>query len=87
MLNAKQANEIVKTKKEKENENKKARAEEFCNTIISLEIERVANLQGNKIMITDVEYDIIHLVNEILQENGYKTSVSGTTIINVKWGE
>lgn len=87
MLNAKQANEILKAKVEQERENKKIRAKEFCETVISQEIERVANLQGNKTTITNIEYDILYLVNEILQENGYKTRVAGATIIEIKWGE
>lgn len=87
MLNANQANEIVKAKREQENENRKTRAKELCETTISQEIERVANLQGNKTTITNIEYDIVYLVNEILQENGYKTRVAGATIIEIKWGE
>lgn len=87
MLNAKQANEILKAKVEQERENKRARAKEFCETVISQEIERVANLQGNKITITNIEYDIVYLISEILQENGYKTRIAGAKIIEIKWGE
>lgn len=87
MLNANQANEIVKAKREQENENRKARAKELCETTISQEIERVANLQGKKVTIANIEYDIVYLVSEILQENGYKTKIGGATIINIAWGE
>ena len=87
MLNAKQAREIVKATIEKEFENRKTRAKEMCETIISQEIEKVANLRVNKTTITNIDYDIIYLVSEILQENGYKTRVAGSTIIEMKWGE
>ena len=87
MLKANQANEIVKTKREKENENRKARAEELCETRISQEIERVANLKANNVTITNIDYDIVYIVNDILKENGYKTRVAGATIIEIKWGE